>query len=710
MIRFFPWPTAVLAAAIILLESPGVIAKMRDLPEIRRSGVIRVVTHQKHDLKGRSPAAIERSRANEFEIAQKFADKLKVKVEWQESDSLSETIDAIRDEEADIALGGLPAEGPLAKEFLFSRPLRFTRDVLVAIGQEPKKKHDAKVPDEKEFASKPLLGKSILVRPHTSSHENLIRKLKGLSDKLKIILLSEHESDHELLERLHAGEADFAAIEEESFIRISQRFQSEATPIHFKEVMTIEKRNPIEWVMHSQGRKLKTAVDAFLQERALTAYKDDKLIGDLADIKKRGVLRVLTRNSSTTYFIHRGEQLGFEYELVSKLAKDLGVRLEIVIPPDRESLFTYLEEGRGDLIAAGLTVTPDREAKYLFSRPYNEVSELLVVATEKQTIKSLKDLSGEEITVRKSSSYFPKLIILQEGHDFEIKEAPESEETEELLAQVGAGQIEATVADSNILDVELTYNPHIRSVESIGPPVKVGWAMRREEKKLKSEVDRWIQKNYRGLFYNMIMTKYFKNTKQMRIAASEERTDLEGGISPYDDLIKKYAKMYEFDWRLITAQMYQESQFDPKAKSWVGALGLMQVMPQTAKELKLPNVTDPEEGIHAGIKLLARYAAVFNSPDIKEKDRLRFAIASYNCGLGHVLDGRTLAREHKLDPNKWFGNVEKVLPLLARPAVARKARHGYCRCDEPVKYVSEIQARYEGYSKLVDPDKNEKDE
>jgi len=710
MLRNFLWPAVLLASAQTLLASPGASAKPRDLPEIRKSGVLRVVTHQKHDLKGRSPAALERSRANEFEIAQKFAEKLKVKVDWRETDSLSETVDAIRDEDADIALGGLPAEGPLAKEFLFSRPLRFTRDILVASGQEPKKKNDSKVAEEQEFASRKILGKSVLVRPRTSAHGNLLRKLGTMTDKVRIIPLSEEESDHELLERLHAGEADFAALDEESFIRMSQRFQSEESPIHFKEVMVVEKRNPIEWAMHPQGRKLKNAVDAFLQERALTAYKDDKLKGDLADIKKRGVLRVLTRNSSTTYFIYRGEQLGFEYEFISKFAKDLGVRLEVVIPPDRESLFTYLEEGKGDLIAAGLTITPEREETHLFSRPYNEVSELLVVAAEKDNIKSLKDLSGEEITVRKSSSYFSKLIKLQGEHDFELKEAPETEETEELLAQVGAGQIEATVADSNIFDVELTYNPHIRSVEAIGPPVKIGWAMRKEEKKLKQEIDRWLQKNYRGLFYNMIMTKYFKNTKQMRIAASEERADLEGGLSPYDQLVKKYAKMYEFDWRLITAQMFQESQFDPKAKSWVGALGLMQVMPQTAKELKLPNVTDPEEGIHAGIKLLARYAAVFNNPDIKEKDRLRFAIASYNCGLGHVLDGRTLAREHKLDPNKWFGNVEKVLPLLAKPAVARKARHGYCRCGEPVKYVSEIQARYEGYSKLVDPDKNEKDD
>jgi membrane-bound lytic murein transglycosylase F len=199
------------------------------------------------------------------------------------------------------------------------------------------------------------------------------------------------------------------------------------------------------------------------------------------------------------------------------------------------------------------------------------------------------------------------------------------------------------------------------------------------------------------------MTKYFKNQRHMRAATSEDRSDQAGRLSPYDPLVKKYATMYEFDWRLVTAQMFQESRFDPTARSWAGALGLMQVMPRTARELGVGDVRQPEQGIHAGVKLLARYSAMYREPEIDEQDRLRFGLAAYNCGPGHVADGRRLAADLKLDPARWFGHVEKAMPLLAKPRFARTARHGYCRCSEPVKYVSGIQSRYESYSKLIAP-------
>jgi membrane-bound lytic murein transglycosylase F len=148
--------------------------------------------------------------------------------------------------------------------------------------------------------------------------------------------------------------------------------------------------------------------------------------------------------------------------------------------------------------------------------------------------------------------------------------------------------------------------------------------------------------------------------------------------------------------------MYQESHFDPKAKSWVGALGLMQVMPATAKDLKLTDVVDPDEGVHAGVMLLQRYSKMFEGPEVKEKDQIRFALAAYNCGPGHVIDGRRLAQDMKLDPNKWFKNVEKAMLELMKPEVAKHARHGYFRATETVNYVSEIQTRYDSYSRLVD--------
>jgi membrane-bound lytic murein transglycosylase F len=159
--------------------------------------------------------------------------------------------------------------------------------------------------------------------------------------------------------------------------------------------------------------------------------------------------------------------------------------------------------------------------------------------------------------------------------------------------------------------------------------------------------------------------------------------------------------MYEFDWQLVTSQMFQESRFDPSVRSWAGALGLMPVMPWTARELAPAPSGSPSRGIHASVKLLARYAAMCREPEIGEQDRLRFTLAAYDCGPGHVAGGRGIAADLELDPNRWFGHVEKAMPLLAKPRFARTAQYGYCRCGEPVKYVSEIQRRCESYSNLI---------
>jgi membrane-bound lytic murein transglycosylase F len=278
---------------------------------------------------------------------------------------------------------------------------------------------------------------------------------------------------------------------------------------------------------------------------------------------------------------------------------------------------------------------------------------------------------------------------------------PEDLETEGVLMQVGDKKIAATLADSTIVQIELTYNDAIRSAGPVGDVKDVGWVMRQNQPELKGAADAYLKKLYKSTIYNLTIAKYFTNAKQQRFGARAARSDKAGQLSPYDALVKKHARAYELDWRLVTSQMYQESRFDPRARSWVGAQGLMQVMPRIAQELKVRNVVEPNNGILAGVMLMARYSGWFNSPEIQAKDRIRFALASYNCGPGHVQDARTLAREMGLNPNKWFGNVERSMPLLKRRDIAKKVRYGFCNCDEPVNYVSQIQSRYDSYAKLV---------
>ena len=658
-------------------EAPGPAATV-DLPEIRKTGTLRLlVTAPEHLQRAGDP------KREELALAVAFAQKVGLRAVTVPVPDRGQLIPALRAGRGDVIVGSLAITAERAAEIAFTRPVRHVSQQVVV----PKADRSVRrVAD--------LAGKTVTVRASSSYASALARaatRVKGLEIKPA----RETEDTFDLIQRVARGE-EAITVADSDILAAALTFE-----LGVKAAFALTVRDPIAWGVRKENPALKGALDAFLAERALRGSKERSARADLAAIRKRGTLRVLTRNTSTTYFLHRGEELGFEYELVREFAKTLGVRLEMVIPPSREGLMTYLREGKGDLIAAGLAVTPERRQEFAFTAPYNRVSELLIVPASDRTTRSLADLRGRKVAVRRSSSYYQALAPLQAQHGFALEQVPEDEETEDLLETVGEGKFAATVADSNIVDVELTFRDTIRSAGPIGDPRDVAWMLRKDQPQLKAAADRFIRRIYRGTFYNITMTKYFRNQRHMRTAASEDRSDKAGQLSPYDPLVKKYATMYELDWRLVTAQMYQESRFDPRVRSWVGALGLMQVMPRTAKELGVGDVRQPEVGIHAGVKLLSRYGATYREPEISEQDRLHFTLAAYNCGPGHVADGRRLAADLKLDPNRWFGQVEKAMPLLARPRFARTARHGYCRCSEPVKYVTEIQGRYDSYSNLI---------
>jgi len=657
--------------------SPSSYVLNGDLAAMKTKGSIRFLVHGEADYLTRDgdPRTAERALANEF--AKKLG-LTPIFVPVAEQDDL---ISELNEGHGDVIIASFAVTPERSDKITFSRPIRFV-DQLVVV-----RASDTAIQDLDDLA-----GQEITVRA-SSSYAETIRGLKG--KEIKIKPAPENADTFDLLQKVGRGEEKITVADSD----IVAAALSFAPNIHSPFKLT--EKQAIAWGMRKNNADLKAAMDAFLVEHALTEFKNDAYAADLEEIKKRQVLRVLTRNSGTTFFLYKGEQLGFDYELAREFAKNLDVRLEIIVPPSREALFQYLEAGKGDLIAAGVTRTSEREQEYAFSAPYQFVNELLIVPATDTSTQGLADLKGKKISVRKSSSYYQTLSSLKDELGFEIDVLPEDLETEDILARVGAGKIAATLADSNIVELELTYNDNIRSVGPVGDLKEICWATRKDQPNLKAAADAFLKKLYKGVFYNMTVTKYFKNAKQMRLATGKTRSDKAGQLSPYDDLARKHARAYEFDWRLVTSQMYQESRFDPNAKSWVGAKGLMQVMPRTAQELKVDDVIDPDKGVLAGVKLMARYSAMFDSPDVKAKDRIRFALASYNCGPGHVKDARLLAKEMGLNPDKWFGNVEKAMLLLSKAEIAKKARYGYCRCDEPVKYVSQIQSRYDTYAKLV---------
>jgi membrane-bound lytic murein transglycosylase F len=284
---------------------------------------------------------------------------------------------------------------------------------------------------------------------------------------------------------------------------------------------------------------------------------------------------------------------------------------------------------------------------------------------------------------------------------FEIVPIPEDMEYEEILDRVGSGEYPLAVVDSLVLEAEL---PHRSDVEmafslSAGEPQPVAFALRPGNPKLREFLDVFVSQLVGSLELNDARNRYFRMNRGL---VRGRARDAGGGghLSPYDEVFKRHSKRYGLDWRLMAAQAYQESLFDADAESWAGAKGLFQLMPSTGLELGLENLDDPDAGIHAGIRYMHQILERLE-PQVPLKHRLRFALAAYNAGFGHLQDARRLAAEQGLDPDKWFGHTEKAMLLLSQPRYYQRARHGYARGSETVRYVSEIQNRYDHYVTLV---------
>jgi membrane-bound lytic murein transglycosylase F len=438
---------------------------------------------------------------------------------------------------------------------------------------------------------------------------------------------------------------------------------------------------------------------------------------DLAEIKERGSLRVILENTSTGYFLYKGRAMGFHYELIKDFCDKNGLNVEIIIENDFKKSFQKLLRGEADIIAHALTLTKGRKEIINFIDPLYEVRQMLIqhkpVGWEKmkkheienELIKSPSELIGKRIHVKKGSSYLKRLENLSDeiGGDIIIFEESGDVITEELIVMVANKTIEFTVADEDLANVGATYFDNIDVNMPISLPTQVGWAIRKNSVELLVELNKWISELKRKPDFNVLFKKYYDDPKGFKRRAQSDFSTITGNrISPYDDLIKKYAKNIKWDWRLLAAQIYQESQFNPNAKSWIGAEGLMQLVPSTAREFGAKQILDPEQNIRAGtnfIKWLEEYWGKYiDDPAELEK----FVLASFNTGHGHVLDAMKLAEKYGKNPKVWDDNVGFYMLLKSKPKYFNDpvVNSGYCRGREPVNYVSSIYEQFEIYKQF----------
>jgi membrane-bound lytic murein transglycosylase F len=447
---------------------------------------------------------------------------------------------------------------------------------------------------------------------------------------------------------------------------------------------------------------------------------------DLEAIQEDGVLKAITTYTPTSYFLYRGDPMGFEYELLERFAEDLGVELEMVIAEDLNDLFDQLNRGEGDLIAHGLTITRPRKAFVKFTHHHFVTHQTLVqrkpegwrrmsgARVEKALISNALDLIGDTVHVRAHSSYYQRLQNLNEevGGGIHVDTVSGKLSTSEIIQMVLDGKIEYTVADHNIASITQTYYQDLDISTPVSFSQRIAWAVRKNSPRLQQRLNQWIEAMKEKVDYYVIYNKYFKNRRAFRRRVKSPFFSKNSGqISRYDTLIQQHSDEMGWDWRLVSALVYQESRFDPLQRSWAGAQGLMQLMPGTARELRVSNTADPAQNLRGGTRYLARMHEKWESiPDSVQ--RIKFALASYNVGLGHVLDAQRLADKYGADPSQWDDNVEDYLLMLSQRKYYRDpvVKYGYARGREPYRYVRDIIRRYQHYCRFIPLHPNEKGE
>ena len=402
---------------------------------------------------------------------------------------------------------------------------------------------------------------------------------------------------------------------------------------------------------------------------------------------------MITKNSAHTYYIHRDQPMGFEYELALEFARELGVELRVVTA-DWSEIFEKLSRGRGDFIAAGITANAGREDLAEFSLPYDTVRQRLILHENHPFVRRVSELEGLTIHIGAGTTYQERLTELQgEGIGLEMVIVPDVL-TEELIRQVAEGKIEATVADSNIAFLNRRYYPDVRVGIALSEEQPLVWAVRKGDSDLLESMNLFLEKVKNNGTLASIRRFYHDDRNRLHQLDIEAfHRSLEEDFPLYEEQIKAAAQSYGFDWRLITAMIYQESRFRPHARSYTGVRGLMQVTLDTAREMGIENRLDPEQSIRAGVKYLALLLERFSGVE-DPRQQLYLALAAYNIGYGHVRDAQKIARSRGQDPTSW-SSLRETLPLLGHPEYYRNTRYGYARGTEPVAYVTNIMTYFD---------------
>jgi len=411
-------------------------------------------------------------------------------------------------------------------------------------------------------------------------------------------------------------------------------------------------------------------------------------------------LRVVTLYSPTSYFIYRGQPMGYDYDMVERLAADKGMALKLQVAPSLNAAIAMVDSGKADLIACDVPVTAEYKGRVIPAGPENVTTQVLVQPSAPDSlITDVTGLVGRTVYVEEGSKYQARLENLNDELGGGIDIRPVDRDTlitEDLIGMVDRRELPLTIVDSDIAAMNKGYYPGL----DISLPVSFGqrsaWGVAPDKGWLADSINAWAAETRPRQEQAILLKRYFEQSK----SEYDPSADFAGGrISPYDHLFRKYAAEIGWDWRLLAAQSHTESRFRPQAKSWAGARGLMQIMPATARDygVSARQLDDPETSIRTAVRYLGDLDKWLADRITDRSERQKFILASYNAGVAHIYDAIALAGKYRMNPVKWSGNVEKAILMKMNPRYYRDpvVKYGYSRGRETYDYVRRIYAFYD---------------
>ncbi|HTT07496.1 MAG TPA: transporter substrate-binding domain-containing protein [Gammaproteobacteria bacterium] len=633
---------------------------------IRQHGDLRVLM-----LREQGGEALGRDIDQEREMLQGFASDQKLKLTWLTCDGPSSLLSDLERGRGDVVIGDVPLRWP-GSGVEPTTTLKRIRYAAVA------RAHDVRVLGAQDLAGLRVgLNAASPVWP-------LLQQINAGHAPLRLVSLADRTMQSELLDGLSNGLYDFTVMERNQADNALQARRD------LRIAFELNGEEPVSWLVRKNNPVLREALNRHINLHPIAWHQHEIYQSDLDSIEKRRLLRVITRPDPENYFIRNGERAGYEYELIRELARRKGWRVEFLIADNEEQMLAWLRQGYGDVITARLDGRRTESAADLTTTPvYNYVAPVLLARTD---IDAAAATRGRRVLIRHNSTlaraWRKDPLAVPSG--LKIIETADDEPSMNMVNAVAGGRAEYTIINAPDLAMAMIAHPNLKPIMSLPDPYAYRFTTRAINPRLTAVLTDFLRHVQGSEFHNLLLARYFdKNEFPPR------SNDPLWRLSPYDQLVRQYAERYGFDWRLIVAQMYQESRFDPRARSVLGACGLMQLMPETAQTLGYHgNLDDPELSVHGGIRYLGNLRRRFEN-SLAVEDRTWFAIAAYHAGFDQIRAARLRATRLGLDPNRWFGQVERAMPGMNAP---RDAVQSWS--NTTVRYVREIRSRYEAYLQL----------